>query len=694
MKGKSKIQLVLWTLLFVVAIPLYASLASSYTLDQAQEGENYGFWLDDTMIRWQEFKPAHTSLAKIDLYIYKKGSPGNLRVAIKDSAEVLLWETTVAEEEIPVLGWIEILLAPSIPVEPNASYYLYVSSDADSPTPGNRYFWRGQTESDYDRGISSVEDSWPGYDFAFRTWTKGIALYGVNGADDGLSRIDPVTGEVTFIGPLDPDPGRFVTPVAMAIRPSDSTIFVWNNSDGQHGEISTGVLLTVDPATGLATEVDPDTSNQGGLSALAFGPNEGLFGVVGSALFEINPSTGVRISIGSLGSGLRVAGADFSAGGILYGIIFSKKLVKINTATGTAYDIVDLSEDIGVPGSIAFDPETGTLVGSGFGGPEGNILFDIDISSGEISNIRPVSGGSTPQGMGFIQLSTITGQVKYNETPVTDYTNEPVSFWARDENTGQEFPIAPQYNTTNGTYSIPNMPPGKYGISVRIDDAEPFDKRSFPGDYYGWNPYIVVPAGQTIVNEDLVCEKIIHLTSPVDNLIEMGTIPPPYDLFYQNKTIFQWDAIAEASTYQIRIDKYQSSPYQYMGNVYINTITNTQEIVSLGNSLQNQHYELSLYARNSAGLLVGRLMVVYCNGYGWDYRFRVFYCDEPCEGDFDGDGVVDGSDLAIFAADFVRTDCCEPGAGRCNGDFDKNCDVDESDLVIFAADFGRTDCPY
>ena len=29
----------------------------------------------------------------------------------------------------------------------------------------------------------------------------------------------------------------------------------------------------------------------------------------------------------------------------------------------------------------------------------------------------------------------------------------------------------------------------------------------------------------------------------------------------------------------------------------------------------------------------------------------------PCEGDFDGDGVVDGTDLAIFAADFGRTDC-------------------------------------
>ena len=66
-------------------------------------------------------------------------------------------------------------------------------------------------------------------------------------------------------------------------------------------------------------------------------------------------------------------------------------------------------------------------------------------------------------------------------------------------------------------------------------------------------------------------------------------------------------------------------------------------------------------------------------------------CSDPCEGDFDRDGDVDGSDLAIFAADFGRTDC---GSGAtCEGDFDNDGDVDGSDLTIFAADFGRTDCP-
>ena len=70
---------------------------------------------------------------------------------------------------------------------------------------------------------------------------------------------------------------------------------------------------------------------------------------------------------------------------------------------------------------------------------------------------------------------------------------------------------------------------------------------------------------------------------------------------------------------------------------------------------------------------------------------RHCYAEPPCEGDFDGDRDVDGSDLAVFAADFGRTDCAS--GPSCEGDFDGDNDVDGSDLAVFAADFGRTDCP-
>ena len=63
---------------------------------------------------------------------------------------------------------------------------------------------------------------------------------------------------------------------------------------------------------------------------------------------------------------------------------------------------------------------------------------------------------------------------------------------------------------------------------------------------------------------------------------------------------------------------------------------------------------------------------------GWEY----------CNGDFDCDFDIDGSDLSVFAADFGRTDC----ADDCDGDFDNDGDVDGSDLAVFAANFGQTNC--
>jgi hypothetical protein len=65
--------------------------------------------------------------------------------------------------------------------------------------------------------------------------------------------------------------------------------------------------------------------------------------------------------------------------------------------------------------------------------------------------------------------------------------------------------------------------------------------------------------------------------------------------------------------------------------------------------------------------------------------------ENPCEGDFDSDGDVDGSDLSIFASDFGRTNCDQ--GETCEGDFDSDNDVDGSDLALFAADFGKTGCP-
>ena len=60
----------------------------------------------------------------------------------------------------------------------------------------------------------------------------------------------------------------------------------------------------------------------------------------------------------------------------------------------------------------------------------------------------------------------------------------------------------------------------------------------------------------------------------------------------------------------------------------------------------------------------------------------VFTITPPiCQGDFDDDAKVVGSDLAVFAADFGRTDC--DIGNPCEGDFDSNSDCNGSDLAVF-----------
>ena len=70
-----------------------------------------------------------------------------------------------------------------------------------------------------------------------------------------------------------------------------------------------------------------------------------------------------------------------------------------------------------------------------------------------------------------------------------------------------------------------------------------------------------------------------------------------------------------------------------------------------------------------------------------------------CEGDFDCDGDVDGSDASSFKDDFGRSQFLVPctGLDPCSGDFDCDGDVDGSDAKILKEDFGRSNlsnpCP-
>ena len=122
--------------------------------------------------------------------------------------------------------------------------------------------------------------------------------------------------------------------------------------------------------------------------------------------------------------------------------------------------------------------------------------------------------------------------------------------------------------------------------------------------------------------------------------------------------IVSWDGIAiagefgndENDQYRVRIIDKTSSDILFDSNkISINSITN-KYAYNLGDlSVYGEDIWVAIEAREGIGT----------NGLANRSRY---YASVPpvsdiCEGDLDGNGVVDGSDLAIFAADFGRTDC-------------------------------------
>jgi hypothetical protein len=218
--------------------------------------------------------------------------------------------------------------------------------------------------------------------------------------------------------------------------------------------------------------------------------------------------------------------------------------------------------------------------------------------------------------------ATIRGVVRYNGQAVTNYTNAEAYIWVRNEDTGQGVSVTAEYSTVDASYAICRLEVGRYGISVSIDAAEPYDSRPFPDDYDGWNSPVEVAVEAIEVIQDLSVEKLIHLTAPVDNGVTVGRIGDPYPVYAQG-VVFSWDPIDEAVSYRVRVDRYQNSPYSYLGTELNTEIAPTQITLNVAENADNEHYEFNLYAYNASDVMVGKLMVVYENGHGWDYRFRV-----------------------------------------------------------------------
>lgn len=69
----------------------------------------------------------------------------------------------------------------------------------------------------------------------------------------------------------------------------------------------------------------------------------------------------------------------------------------------------------------------------------------------------------------------------------------------------------------------------------------------------------------------------------------------------------------------------------------------------------------------------------------------ILHTDGSCEGDFDGDRDIDGSNLGLRVVDDERHDCI--AGERSAGDIDGDLTIGMWDLVAFSHGYGREDCP-
>lgn len=156
---------------FLIQPRLFTMSTQSEILDQSQIGENYGFWFDDDVIRWQEFIPELDNVTSVELFIYKFGHPGNIIVEIRTTDGTTLAQQTIVEAEAPALGWARAKFTPPVSVSPGTKYRIHIYTDTDSPSPADRYVWRGNETSTYCPICDTdVSGSWPSYDYAFKTY--------------------------------------------------------------------------------------------------------------------------------------------------------------------------------------------------------------------------------------------------------------------------------------------------------------------------------------------------------------------------------------------------------------------------------------------------------------------------------------------------------------------------------------------
>jgi hypothetical protein len=230
-------------------------------------------------------------------------------------------------------------------------------------------------------------------------------LYGAtaSGAAGSLYRIDPATGATLgLVGPLNDAAGTNYPITGMAFHPVTKVLY---GSTGNNPDTTAGMFVRINPITAEVTVIGPFNAgpvNGSGTPAtmadIGFDGAGNLYGVGsigGPQLYSINVLTGQATQVGA-GSGLTSTsggGLAVSSDGTFYGTPTASRYGTYNSITGAYTNITNPTKPGGGGAYAALEFGAGGILyglNSAPGSPPPTFLVSIDPPTGAVTNL----GGS------------------------------------------------------------------------------------------------------------------------------------------------------------------------------------------------------------------------------------------------------------------------------------------------------------
>ncbi|MFZ5789216.1 MAG: DUF5801 repeats-in-toxin domain-containing protein, partial [Pseudomonadota bacterium] len=223
---------------------------------------------------------------------------------------------------------------------------------------------------------------------------QGIAYSVAIDKDTGVStlyRVDLDTGGIKAVGPLNFPSVSTLDVEALAFNSGDGFLYGFSS-----GPSSDRFLVKIDPATGAATQVGPDTGLGTSIGSEFVGSTLYVASVSGNNtdIYTVNLGTGVLTWVGETPNNYKLEGLAYDdVHDKLYAIGSSTTgpgvwLLEISTVDDVTHDIGDILSEVLIPGggnglqSLAFGPS--------------DSLWAIDRVNGNIVQINTTTGVTTP----------------------------------------------------------------------------------------------------------------------------------------------------------------------------------------------------------------------------------------------------------------------------------------------------------